>query len=241
VVTAVPLSVRFGELDLKTLILEVSEGESSQLQKSLLPTKKDPLDCDLLRHLFALVGGEENQQDTKGWHSRVQRSSSFLLSPPPQIRCNFVRLVGKKDRLSHPLPFIHLLGHNNRKLLLRTTMSTSRTCSSCTNDLTRADFSKNQWQKGSNAKCKGCIRNPPPKKEPENPVPETSPSPELREPAEDVVKKEEEEQAAAAAAAAAAEKGRFAAILNFRWGYKILYNLTCALIFVLPPLNDRTY
>ena len=120
-------------------------------------------------------------------------------------------------------------------------MSTSRTCSSCTNDLTRADFSKNQWQKGSNAKCKGCISgNPPPKKEPENPVPETSPSPELREPAEDVVKKEEEEQAAAAAAAAA-EKGRFAAILNFHRGYKILYDLTCVLIFDLPPLNDRAY
>ena len=121
-------------------------------------------------------------------------------------------------------------------------MSTSRTCSSCTNDLTRADFSKNQWQKGPNAKCKGCISgNPPPKKEPENPVPETSPSPELREPAEDVVKKEEEAEQAAAAATAVAEKGRFAAILNFHWGSKILYNLTCVLIFVLTPLNDRAY
>jgi len=87
-------------------------------------------------------------------------------------------------------------------------MST-RTCSGCSNSLPKADFSKNQWQKGPTAKCKGCVSGNPSG----NPVPEP-PSPELREqPEESVVKKEEEEQAAAtatAAAAAAAEKGRLA-------------------------------
>ena len=106
-------------------------------------------------------------------------------------------------------------------------MSTSRTCSICTNDLPRAEFSKNQWQKGLTAKCKRCVAgNPPPKQEPENPVPE------LREPTEDVVKKEEEEQAAAAAA----EKGKIAAILNFYLVCKQYH--TCVLIFILPSLND---
>jgi hypothetical protein len=99
----------------------------------------------------------------------------------------------------------------------------SRTCSGCSNDLPKADFSKNQWQKGPSAKCKGCVSGnpPPPKQEPENenPVPEPSSSPELREqPEEAVVKREEEEQAAAAAAA---EKGRLAMTnLKFYWGYK---------------------
>ncbi len=42
-----------------------------------------------------------------------------------------------------------------------------RSCSSCSNELPRAEFSKNQWQKGSNAKCKGCVSgNPPPPPEP---------------------------------------------------------------------------
>ncbi len=42
-----------------------------------------------------------------------------------------------------------------------------RSCSSCSNELPRAEFSKNQWQKGPNAKCKGCVSgNPPPPPEP---------------------------------------------------------------------------
>lgn len=42
-----------------------------------------------------------------------------------------------------------------------------RSCKSCSNEFPRAEFSKNQWQKGSNAKCKGCVSgNPPPPPEP---------------------------------------------------------------------------
>lgn len=39
-------------------------------------------------------------------------------------------------------------------------MST-KTCSVCSTDLPKASFSKNQWQKGSAAKCKTCVADPP--------------------------------------------------------------------------------
>ena len=90
----------------------------------------------------------------------------------------------------------------------------SRTCSGCSTALPKAEFSKNQWQKGNNAKCKGCIIGKSKEAEPEKSVPEPSLSPELREPAEEVfvVTKEEE----LTAAPAAAEKGKLAtAILHY--------------------------
>ncbi len=39
-------------------------------------------------------------------------------------------------------------------------MST-KSCSVCSTDLPKASFSKNQWQKGSAAKCKTCVADPP--------------------------------------------------------------------------------
>ena len=74
-------------------------------------------------------------------------------------------------------------------------MST-KSCSVCSTDLPKASFSKNQWQKGSAAKCKTCVADPPGERVSV-----------VMQQKEEVKKKIAAEEATAAAAATA-EKGR---------------------------------
>jgi hypothetical protein len=76
-------------------------------------------------------------------------------------------------------------------------MST-KSCSVCSTDLPKSSFSKNQWQKGSAAKCKTCVADPPGERV----------SVVMQQKEEAKKKIAAEEATAAAAAAAAAEKGR---------------------------------
>ena len=77
-------------------------------------------------------------------------------------------------------------------------MST-KSCSVCSTDLPKSSFSKNQWQKGSAAKCKTCVADPPGER--------VSVVMQQKEEAKKKIAAEEA-TAAAAAAAAEAEKGR---------------------------------
>jgi hypothetical protein len=96
-------------------------------------------------------------------------------------------------------------------------MST-KSCSVCSTDLPKASFSKNQWQKGSAAKCKTCVADPPGER--------VSVVMQQKEEAKKKIAAEEA-TTAAAAAAAEAEKGRsyyymsFMCIEIFFWGRHI--------------------
>lgn len=87
-------------------------------------------------------------------------------------------------------------------------MST-KSCSVCSTDLPKSSFSKNQWQKGSAAKCKTCVADPPGER--------VSVVMQQKEEAKKKIAAEE-----ATAADAAAEKGR-SYLLHVIYVYEILF------------------
>lgn len=89
-------------------------------------------------------------------------------------------------------------------------MST-KSCSVCSTDLPKSSFSKNQWQKGSAAKCKTCVADPPGER--------VSVVMQQKEEAKKKIVAAEE---ATAAAAADAEKGR-SYLLHVIYVYEIFF------------------